>query len=1318
MKEEKNYNIGLDIGVGSVGWCVTDEENNVLKKGNKHMWGSRIFNEASTAADRRSFRSTRRRIERRNERIKILQSLMLDDMEKEYPNFFPMLKETSNILEDKLLSELILGKKYNLFSKKEFTDQDYYHKFPTIYHLRNYLMNSEEKVDIRLVYLAIHHIIKYRGNFLHETNFAENSTEIDASLEKINFFLAERNIYLKENKLKDILTDKTISKSAKRDKLIECYEYDKTDKQFLKNIINSMLGYSFDITKIFEIELEKGNLTFTTEIENEEEIKELLDDNVEIYETLKTIYSWYVLQDILKGKKYISEAFIDKYETYKKDLETLKEIYKKYFKNEYTKMFRREGTNNYVAYNGKNCGKTCKKCKPEEFFETLKKKLKKLEEKDETVNTIVSKITDGNFLIKLNVTDNGAIPHQLHQIELEKILEKQGKYYHTLKDNKEQILKLFYFRIPYFVGPLANGNSKWAWLERKSNEKIYPWNFEQVIDIDKTAEKFIRRMTNKCTYLINEDVMPKQSLLYSEFCILNELNNVRINERSISKDTKKLIIDKLFKVNKKVTKKKVIDLLATEGIKVESFTGLSDGENFTSNMSAYIDLKKILGKVDENNYEECENIIYWVTIFEEKKILERKLKNTYKDLTDNQIKQILKLKYSGWSRLSKMLLIGLKSNDGESIMEKLENTKFNFMQIINNKDYGFNKKIEELLPKEEKNITYKEIDKIPTSPANKRAIWQTICIVKEITKVMKASPKNIYIEFARSEDKNKTLKDNRARKLLKIYDDIENQIKYLKDYNHKVYAELKKHQSDKELTDKLYLYFIQNGKSLYSGIPLNIDELQNYEIDHIIPQSYKMIDSFDNKALVLRSENQNKKNMLLREALNIGNEQITWWKSLLEAGLISQVKFNRLMKTKMFETDTDKEKFIERQLVETRQITKYVTNLLTNKYAQSNVFAIRADLGHWFRIKYQIYKNRNVNHYHHAHDAYILSVIGNTLNKRWHGLGEFKYNDYIKNYMKSDESKKEKYGIIMGIVNKNIDINKIKKILNYKDCYLSRMLEEGTGEFYNQTLYSVKEKPVISLKNTKPVDKYGGYSGENKAYFVIFEYENAKGNKEYQLIGVPIQVSYRIKNGKITVEEFIKSSFLKDKQYANLKIIKNKMLKNQEYIDENGITMRLCSDTEVRTAKELIVNEKMQRLVHFMNTDKKYLKDGEREELESNYNYMYNYLLEKLQKEYLVFENTYEKLLEKDFESIEEENKKSVINGLIDLMETGQGNLSGINMTNNKEDKNKLTNREGRMPGKNFNTNKLVNIIFIDKSVTGMYERRYKIDGMENSCNK
>ena len=81
-----------------------------------------------------------------------------------------------------------------------------------------------------------------------------------------------------------------------------------------------------------------------------------------------------------------------------------------------------------------------------------------------------------------------------------------------LKENGEKIVQLFKFRIPYYVGPLnkvdEGTDGKFTWAVRKSNAKIYPWNFEEIIDIEASAEKFIRRMTNKCTYLVGEDVLP------------------------------------------------------------------------------------------------------------------------------------------------------------------------------------------------------------------------------------------------------------------------------------------------------------------------------------------------------------------------------------------------------------------------------------------------------------------------------------------------------------------------------------------------------------------------------------------------------------------------------------------------------------------------------------------------------------------------------------------------------------------------------------------------------------------------------------------
>ena len=73
MKKFKDYFLGLDIGTGSVGWAVTDDQYNLLKANQKTLWGVKLFETANTAEERRIFRTSRRRLKRRNQRIKLLQ---------------------------------------------------------------------------------------------------------------------------------------------------------------------------------------------------------------------------------------------------------------------------------------------------------------------------------------------------------------------------------------------------------------------------------------------------------------------------------------------------------------------------------------------------------------------------------------------------------------------------------------------------------------------------------------------------------------------------------------------------------------------------------------------------------------------------------------------------------------------------------------------------------------------------------------------------------------------------------------------------------------------------------------------------------------------------------------------------------------------------------------------------------------------------------------------------------------------------------------------------------------------------------------------
>ena len=159
----KKYNIGLDIGTTSVGWAVVEKENfKVMKKGRKKMWGVRLFDEATSAAERRGYRNTRRRYDRRRKRIQLLQKEFQKEMNLVDPNFYQKLKEA-------FFHECDIFNKTTIISQEEKEQMKTYYKlYPTIYHLRNELVHTTEKIDIRLVYLAIHHIVKYRGNFLYE----------------------------------------------------------------------------------------------------------------------------------------------------------------------------------------------------------------------------------------------------------------------------------------------------------------------------------------------------------------------------------------------------------------------------------------------------------------------------------------------------------------------------------------------------------------------------------------------------------------------------------------------------------------------------------------------------------------------------------------------------------------------------------------------------------------------------------------------------------------------------------------------------------------------------------------------------------------------------------------------------------------------------------------------------------------------------------------------------------------------------------------------------------------------------------------------
>ena len=418
-----------------------------------------------------------------------------------------------------------------------------------------------------------------------------------------------------------------------------------------------------------------------------------------------------------------------------------------------------------------------KQCSQAEFYDFLRKNVISAINNPDVTKNIEEEITRETFLPKQVNKDNGVIPYQVHEYELKKILENMGKKMPFIRDNAEKILQLFTFRIPYYVGPLNNTcdttTGKFAWSVRKNSEKIYPWNFTDVIDVEASAEKFIRRMTNKCTYLTGEDVLPKDSLLYSKFMVLNELNNLRLNGEKISVELKQKIYEDVFCKKRKVTQKKLKRYLVLEGIadKNADITGI-DGD-FKASLTAYHDFKEKLADAELNQKDKETMILNIVLFGEDKKLLKQRIKTLFPKLTASQLKNICTLSYKGWGRLSKAFLENIlapspETGEAWNIITALWETNDNLMQLLS-REYGFADAIEEFNSTEKKvELSYDTVDELYVSPAVKRQVWQTFRLIKEIRKVMGHDPSRVFIEMAREKQESKRM-ESRKKQLIDLY---------------------------------------------------------------------------------------------------------------------------------------------------------------------------------------------------------------------------------------------------------------------------------------------------------------------------------------------------------------------------------------------------------------------------------------------------------------------------------------------------------------------------------------------------------------------
>lgn len=1143
MANEKIY-LGLNIEPENISWAVANNDYQLCKYDKRLMWGVYNFDEAQLSEKRRTARSSRRRYKRQTGRVSLCQELFAKALYKKDKNFLLRISEGALTAEDAKHR-----KHYVLFEDANYTDKDYYTQYPTVHHLICELIKNKAPHDVRLVYLACSYLLAYRGHFFYSISEDNVGGITDFSPLYNNFYSSLTNLCgdvpfeKKKSEFEKIIRSKnslTLKKKAFNELMFagkaKNYDNDIISYSILCNFIS---GGKIKISKLFANEdyedLETNEISTSVP-----DLSEMLEGKIDelqlaVINSVKAIYDWSMLIDILNGCSLISEAMVNKYNEHNSDLKKLKHIFIKYLPHEdYRTVFAEIGEkSNYKSYvynapKDEKRPKNYKKCTQEEFCKfTIKylNQIKKVDEADQAIlDELITKCADSKLCPKLNTTDNRVVPYQLYYHELKLILENAKDYLPFLNDKDEygtvadKILAIMKFKIPYYVGPLVSSEkSPNAWLERKAEGNIRPWNFKDLVDEDACEKKFIERMTGQCKYVVGQKVLAKRSILNCKYNVLNELNHIVLSNGKLSVEAKQAIYTELCLTSRnRVTKKKILSFLVKNGYAKlgTDIAGIDD--IMRSSMQSYLDFEK-------NHYisdgvlsiEQADEIINRITISTDIRRLRKWISTEYPHLSAADVKYLSGLKYQDYGDVSKSFLediypVNTETGEIESdknIITMLWETNETIEQLLGTK-YRYTESIEyankELYGLSNGQATLqKRLADAYVPVAMQKATSKAIDIVKDLKRLQGKAPDKIFIRTAKDFADKPKGKNRKSKKeqILAAWGSLKD--RDIAALNPGEMASLKKQLNDidegKLNLDKYYLYFMQLGRCMYSGAHIPFDELENsftWNIDHIWPQAKVKDNSLDNKVLVDLTINTDK-GKTYPIAKDIREAMADFWGQLYHEGLISDKKYQRLIRQSGFSKE-ELAGFILAQITETRQSTKAIVNLFREYFPDSTVIYLKNDFATDFRREMELSKHEIINNFDLAKDAYLNLVLGNVYTTRFTSnplnFVENNRNYSLKMYQRRSDG--SEVGMMMGkisegnsvvwdpetsfdVVKRNYAINSVKCV---RDAFRRKSGNNG-GLFDNNPLR--KGNGQTPKRKDLPVSKYGGYNCATISFYSL-----------------------------------------------------------------------------------------------------------------------------------------------------------------------------------------------------------------------------------------
>ena len=260
-----------------------------------------------------------------------------------------------------------------------------------------------------------------------------------------------------------------------------------------------------------------------------------------------------------------------------------------------------------------------------------------------------------------------------------------------------------------------------------------------------------------------------------------------------------------------------------------------------------------------------------------------------------------------------------------------------------------------------------------TNPVVRRAVSQTIKVINAVVRTY-GPPDVVRIELVR--EMSRTFDER--RKMEKRQDDN-------RAANERAMDQIAEYKGDHATgldIVKFKLYREQDGVCLYSGQNLDIARLfePGYaDVDHIIPYSRCFDDSYQNKVLVLASENRQKGNRLPYEYF--GQDEARWhgYEVRVENLIHNYRKRQKLLKRRL--TEEESTGFIDRNLKDTQYITRAVYNLIRDHlafaesaYRKKPVQAVNGAVTAMLRGRWGVQKIREDGDLHHCLDAAVIAA--------------------------------------------------------------------------------------------------------------------------------------------------------------------------------------------------------------------------------------------------------------------------------------------------------------------------------------------------------